>query len=245
MTRYAIYYAPQPNSSWWRRGSAWLGRDARKCTGVRQPVITGITPLQFAQLTAQARRYGFHATLKAPFRLNDGVEEKQLIEMAENFAARQKPILIERLEVNQLRGFLALLPASNREEIGALAMQCVSHFDMLRAPPTRFDIARQQNGHLSERQKALFQKWGYPYTEEEFCFHMTLTGSLGDAHEKCLQSIQTAAESHFLALHAEQPLVIDGISIFRETEPGMPCHYWQRFSFSGHHSMQDSYTAYA
>ena len=67
-TRYAIYFAPRPESPLKRFADAWLGRDPDRDERVSQPVIEGFAPERLHEITAFPRHYGFHATLKAPFR---------------------------------------------------------------------------------------------------------------------------------------------------------------------------------
>ena len=70
--RYAIYYAPAPDSDLDRFGAQLLGYDA--FSGEDLPFPDGI--LQAApdwhELTRDPRKYGFHATLKAPLSLAPG-----------------------------------------------------------------------------------------------------------------------------------------------------------------------------
>ena len=70
--RYALYFAPTPDTALARLGARWLGRDARTGETLEQPAIAGIDARAFAAMTAEPARYGFHATLKPPFRLADG-----------------------------------------------------------------------------------------------------------------------------------------------------------------------------
>ncbi|TVQ39233.1 MAG: hypothetical protein EA356_01915, partial [Geminicoccaceae bacterium] len=70
--RQAIYFAPAPTTDLHRFASAWLGRDAYTGEVLSQPLVEGIRAERLHALTASPRRYGFHATLKAPFRLADG-----------------------------------------------------------------------------------------------------------------------------------------------------------------------------
>ena len=65
--RYALYYTPAPQSALAAFGEAWFARGA--------PHLD--TP----------RRYGFHGTLKAPFRLAPETNEADLLAAAERFAA--------------------------------------------------------------------------------------------------------------------------------------------------------------
>ena len=66
--RYAIYYAPRPGD-FATRADLWLSDAAPHLPGLPQPP---------AELTVAPRRYGFHGTIKAPFRLADGVTEQDL-----------------------------------------------------------------------------------------------------------------------------------------------------------------------
>ena len=68
--RYAIYYAPAPGSGLDRFGAQLLGYDA--FSGEDLAFADGIlqaTP-DWHDLTGDPRKYGFHATLKAPMSLD-------------------------------------------------------------------------------------------------------------------------------------------------------------------------------
>jgi phosphonate metabolism protein PhnN/1,5-bisphosphokinase (PRPP-forming) len=231
MTRYAIYFAPQPDSPWWDAGCRWLGRDPVNGMESPQTQIPGIPGLVLSQLTANARRYGFHATLKAPFKLADGFTEMHLAGMAQAFAADQRPISLEDMRLRPMTDFLALRPSAPLDEISRLAMRCVSYFDMLRAAPDAAELAKRRRAGLSARQEALLQRWGYPYTEEEFQFHMTLTDSLHDVDADVVYAIRKAAEQRFAGPFAAALLLLDGLTIFREVKPGTPFSVWRRFPF--------------
>ena len=67
--RYAIYYVPAPDSDLDRFGAQLLGYDA--FSGEDLPLPDGILPAapDWHDLTSDPRKYGFHATLKAPMSL--------------------------------------------------------------------------------------------------------------------------------------------------------------------------------
>ena len=44
--RYAVYFAPPPDSDWWAFGCRWLGRDALTGRALEQPLL----PLLLQQL---------------------------------------------------------------------------------------------------------------------------------------------------------------------------------------------------
>ena len=90
--RYAIYYAAAPDSALNRFGAQMLGYDAYG--GNDLPFPDGVTP-DWRELTEDPRKYGFHATLKAPMALADGKTEAELAAACETFAttARRIPMI--------------------------------------------------------------------------------------------------------------------------------------------------------
>ncbi|HJW53700.1 MAG TPA: phosphonate metabolism protein/1,5-bisphosphokinase (PRPP-forming) PhnN [Burkholderiaceae bacterium] len=231
MTRYGLYFAPAPDSPWWRAGCRWLGRDALDNTEIPQPGNGGIPHLLLAKLTSDARRYGFHATLKAPFRLNNGFTESSLLSMAQAFCAQQGPIALKDVQVRPLENFLALCAAGPEDAIGTLAAHCLDYFDLLRAPSAPEDLAKYRCQPLTGRQKALLERWGYPRVEEEFRFHMTLTDGLAHIDWQTADTVLAAANAHFAPVRRSVPLVIDALTLFREDQPGALFSIWRRFPF--------------
>ncbi|GAC1430670.1 MAG: hypothetical protein NVSMB6_29490 [Burkholderiaceae bacterium] len=237
MTRYALYYAPAARTPLWQLGCEWLGRDP---TGTDLPpahsaqgVPTGLLPA----LTASARRYGFHATLKAPFRLAPGFTESHLLAMAQAFSRAQQPVELPGLQVRWVEDFLALCPTQPTPQINALAMRCVVYFDALRAAPTADELARRRLARLNARQEALLQRWGYLHTEEEFRFHMTLTDSLTAVGENIAFAVRQAANTHFQtvlgARSGTECATVDGLTIFKEAVPDAALQILARFPFTG------------
>ena len=76
--RYAAYFAPPVESDWWEAGSRWLGRCAASGRTWPQSDIDGVPPEQLRRLMAAPRRYGWHATLTAPFTLRPQIEASGL-----------------------------------------------------------------------------------------------------------------------------------------------------------------------
>lgn len=231
MTRYALYFTPSPESLWSAVGNHWLGRNAETGQVCAQPEIAGLSKEQFSSMTADARRYGFHATLKAPFRLADGFTEADLLKMAEAFCAAQKPIALREPYIDLDRDFLALRVPDASDEINLLANRCTSYFDLLRAVPTAGELAKRRRESLTPRQEALLQRWGYPHTEELFRFHMTLSGSLKTVGPDVVVAVVDAATRHFSDAIKQRSLKIDGLTILREDHPGAPFITWRRFDF--------------
>ncbi len=84
--RYAIYFTPERDDPLTRVAANWLGRDPFTGAAAPAPAIGRLSPAEIAFHTAAARRYGFHATLKAPFRLAGTETEASLIKAMEVFA---------------------------------------------------------------------------------------------------------------------------------------------------------------
>ncbi len=226
--RYAIYFAPGPLMLLHHRGSSWLGRDAYTGDTPDQPHVEGI-----AQLTAEPRRYGFHATLKAPFALRDGVEPEALMRACAALAASIRAVTV-RLKPQLLDGFLALVPDGDQSEVNAVEARCLTELDGFRKPPSNAELARRRSAPLTARQEAHLLRWGYPYVLEDFRFHMTLTQRLepGDQH-----GFLASAHAHF-APAIDEPVCIDGITLFQEPAAGLPFFVLQHFPFT--HSLSEA-----
>ncbi|MGE4278375.1 MAG: DUF1045 domain-containing protein [Magnetospirillum sp.] len=154
--RYALYVLPEPDSALMRLGQSWL---------------QALTP----DLTNEARPYGFHATLKAPFRLADGCDEGQLRASCAEFAAQHGAIIEPPPILAVLNDFFALRPSRASSAIQDLGAACVRSFDRFRAPMNPAELAKRLKSPLSPRHRQLLEEWGYPYVFEEYRFHMTLT----------------------------------------------------------------------
>ncbi|MGQ3281168.1 MAG: DUF1045 domain-containing protein, partial [Shinella sp.] len=70
--RYALYFTPSASDPLTLSAQRWLGRNAFTGATLAQLSVQGFDAATLAGLTADPRRYGFHATLKAPFSLAEG-----------------------------------------------------------------------------------------------------------------------------------------------------------------------------
>ena len=163
-------------------------------------------------LTSDPRKYGFHATLKAPLSLAPGKTEAELLAACAAFAATPRAIPVIRPVVGSISGFIAVIPAEPPPELIQLAADCVSEFDAFRAPLTGADRARRNPSQLTPVQRAHLDRWGYPYVMDDFRFHMTLTGRLGDERRQPLVKLLA---DRFAALELPT-LPIDRIAVFRQ-----------------------------
>ena len=218
-SRYAIFFAPAHGSPWWEFGARWLGRDERDDTSLVQPTLVQIAPDELREITAEPRRYGFHATLKAPFSLSGDHTIDDLTARLQVLAATLTPVLLGPLQVTTLGDFVALVPALATKELMALAAACVTGLDDLRVPLSEADLARRRIGRLNAREQELLQAYGYPYVLERFRFHFTLSGPL---EPFAAQRVQQAVAAPGAQLNATAPLVLDRLCLFVEAAPGQP-----------------------
>ncbi len=182
--RYAIYLAPPPESALWRFGSRALGRDATTGEAVFGFAPQGFTPEAWREATAEPRRYGFHATLKAPFRLRDGISVDELEACVKRLAGEIPAFGLGALRASALKlgggefGFAALTPAAPSPRLAALEGRTLSVLDELRAPASAAEFARRRPERLTPRQREYLAVWGYPWVLEEFRLHFTLSGPI-------------------------------------------------------------------
>ena len=222
--RVAIYYAPLPDDPLTRLSSAWLGRDPITNAPVRQPGLNGI-----AEITAEPRNYGFHATLKPPMRLTAGADWADFIAAVRAIAVEIAPFELPPLAVADLRGFLALRETIPCVKLESLADTCVEQLDSFRAPLSDDELARRRKSKLSPEQDAMLVRWGYPYVFGTWFFHLTLTRRLSDAEKS---SILPAAESWFAPALAA-PRRVEDICIFTQAAPNAAFTLAERLRLRG------------
>jgi hypothetical protein len=213
--RFAIFYAPAADSPLWLRACQWLMRDP---TGADVPdvEIAGIERAVRLAATAFARRYGFHATIKAPMALLSGRTVVELEAALEAFGRSNGPVEMGTIELRLLDGFLALMPSEQSAELTDFAQTVVEAFEPFREPLSPMVRERRLKAPLTPRQIELLDRYGYPYVMEEFRLHMTLTDRLGPADRA---DIVAAAEGWFAPV-TEKPVVVDRLVLFHEPETG-------------------------
>jgi putative phosphonate metabolism protein len=226
--RYAIYFAPAADSALARFGAGWLGRDNETDTSIPQWSVAGIPSSRLQEITATARHYGFHATLKPPFALAPGATSERLDADLAAFAKKQKSITRLALKIGSLDGFLVLLLAEESLEVRNLAAACVREFDAFRAPPTIEELERRRRVPLTDLEDALLQRWGYPYVMEAFRFHMTLTCRLDDTERS---PIESTLHTRF-ATNATGDVAIDAISLFHQETRDSAFRLLRRYPFA-------------
>ena len=214
-TRYAIYYTP-PAGPLAAFGASWLGWDALTGTTCTHPDISTL-PVPISEITKRPRKYGFHATLKPPFPLAEGVGEDELIQATAELCQQLSKVSIDRLKVSRMGRVLALVPTGNLEALNGLASELVRKLDHFRHPPSEEELAKRRKPNLSVRHVELLERWGYPYVLDEFRFHMTLSGPLPPKHINAIEAVLSQA----IEPHLPEPFFINEISLVGERADGM------------------------
>lgn len=217
--RVALYYAPELDDPLWAAGCSWLGRDPERGVAVAQPGIEGI-----ADVTADARGYGFHCTLKPPMRLatSYGAFRDDVGAMVQSIRAFEMP----RLAVADLSGFLAVRETAPCPALQALADACVAWPDRHRLPPETAELARRRGKGLPTDADQLLLRWGYPGVFGRWRFHMTLTRRL-----ESQAGWREAAEAHFAAA-VERTRRVETICLYTQAGPGVPFLLAERFALA-------------
>lgn len=200
--RYAVYFCPAADSALGALGHAWLGAET----------VPGMAPERWRALTGNVRRYGWHATLCAPFALADAWSYDALrSEVAA--IARDTQVIELPLHLDRLGGFLALRPSGSEDSVKALSERCVRRLNTLRAPAT--DEAWQRRApQLDEAECALFRQFGYPYVLDRYRFHLTVAAPASEAEE---QAIREWFAPRLATLVFAR---VDALTLCREAAPG-------------------------
>lgn len=223
--RYAIYHTPRGALA--RFGAGWLGWDVQTGQPTTPPDIGGL-PAPWDEITGTPRKYGFHATVKPPFRLAEGWTETDLLTAFTTHCDLAAPVTLDGLELAQLGRFLALVPTGDTGHLNRLAADTVRTLDPFRAALTDADIARRRASGLTPEQDALLLQWGYPYVMDQFRCHYTLSGKLPKAQATRLRDI---LDQHVTPL-IPRPFILDSLSLCGEDAAGR-FHLFHRATLSG------------
>jgi putative phosphonate metabolism protein len=229
--RYAIYFVPGPETGLYRFGATVLGYDCYAGSALAYPHELGLDRADWEALTHEPRRYGFHATLKAPFHLSASCTEAQLSTALKSFVGLGRVVPVVSPAVRLLGDFIAIVPREPCPAVDALAADCVTLFDAYRAPMSAQERARRMASPLSPTQIANLDRWGYPYLFDEFRFHMTLTGRLGLQRRDAVLEVMRGA---FTRECGDGRIAVDRIALVRQDRPDA------RFRVIGHVALRGS-----
>ncbi|RDS78907.1 DUF1045 domain-containing protein [Dyella monticola] len=200
--RYAVYFCPAQGSALDVLGRAWLSAGH----------LPGVAADRLRALTVPVRRYGWHATLCAPFVLAEAASYDDLRRDVADIAQHARVIELP-LQLDRLAHFLALRPSVDEASIRALSERCVRRLNALRAANTEAAWQRRA-AHLDDVETALFREFGYPYVLDRYRFHMTVSAPASEEEERALRD--------WFHARVESPLIarIDAFTLCRENAPG-------------------------
>lgn len=228
--RYALYFTPPVESRFWQTGSAWIGRDAASNAPITRPLLSSVADDALVAITQHPRRYGFHATLKAPFHLAEDSNFDLLLQHVAEFAKTRTSFMLPRLRVAMVEDFLALVPAEHSCQIDLVAGTCVAEFDRHRQPLTDVQLSQRRAKKLSTHQEEMLLRWGYPHVFDSYRFHITLTDSLCGLDSRFVTQVHEAAEQLFTD-DMMRRCAFDAISVFEEPHPGADFQQVMRVPF--------------
>jgi len=217
--RHAVYLVPEPGSALASLGSAWLGRDVETGAALSRPRLPGIEPALAEQITKSPRFYGFHGTLKPPFRFADGVLRADVLAAVRRLAAMRASFPLPALTVAALGRFIALVTTGPCPDLDTLAAACVRELDGFRAPAAPQETEARRAAGLSARQAELLERWGYPYVLDQFRFHLTLTGPVAD--DALRDRLVDALAEHFAPV-AVDPGSVKSLAVLHQSDRRAP-----------------------
>ena len=168
--RVAIYAAPRPEDPLWLFGSAMIGYDAATGEAVARRPPLGLKPECWSALTADPRRYGFHATLKAPFALANTTALEHLSQAIRVFCEGTVALPPFELGVRVIGEFLALVATGAPSELQSFAASVVTGFDRFRAPLSPAERGRRLAAALERAANPQSRPMGLPLCARGFSF---------------------------------------------------------------------------
>lgn len=208
--RFALYLVPEGTIGGF--GEEWLAWDMVRGVALPAP---GHAPEGWEAITAEPRRYGFHATVKPPFRLAEGRDLAGLMAAVRDLCGTVAAFDCDGLRLASLDGFLALVPDGETGALDRFAARVVAELDGFRRPAGAEEIARRRKAGLTARQDAYLLRWGYPYVMEEFRAHFTLTGRLGPERKAVMAHLEAR-----LAGVALRPFRVESLCLVGEQAKG-------------------------
>lgn len=215
MLRFAIYWAPEPDSALADFGRRWLGSDPERGEASAERETLGLDAGLVERATAAPRRYGLHATMKAPFRLAPSMSEAALHDALRAFCAPRRRVRAGCLRLARFGGWLALIPTPPLADLDWLAAECVVHFDRFRAPLSEDDRARR-SGITDPLRRGYFEQFGYPDVLAAFAFHITLAGPLPAAELDTIEAALRPATASFTG----EPFLLQDLCCFGDPGEG-------------------------
>jgi len=229
--RFALYVSPPAKSLLYQKASTWLQYDAYtgKSTESFNSVNFSLDQPAYEIHIKNAAKYGFHATLKPPFRLKEGQSQEQLIQAIYDFCIEKKPIDCGKLQLTTLGNFITLGLEKPCQQLNTLAQQCVETFEPFRAELNSQEFQKRNPEKLTRRQQVLLNQWGYPYVDDEYRFHLTLTDSLPTEQ---LEVVKNHLHELFLPV-LDRNIQVNAVHLFHQENEQSHFKVIRSFPFSG------------
>jgi len=226
LTRFAIYYTPQPGSALASFGRSWFGR-ANDGSTLQAFSTSGLPGSGVAKAPAAGGRYtGLHALFRAPFTLRADIGLDTLKSRLIAFAARREAVATGPLTLARSGRYLVLRPVEPKPALDWLASQCVSAFENFAVDE---DEDGDANRHLSDYQRLLLRSFGHPNVMSEYRFSIALTGPLDAAHlERISQALWPVMEEI-----CATGVTVDGLSLFGDSGGRLPMRLLGRYALGG------------
>lgn len=205
-----------PESDLYRFGSETIGYDCYR--GVDVPLLAALEANlpDWRDLTREPRTYGFHATLKAPFRLAHDASERDLRATLDRLALEFDAAPAFVPQVGLPGTFAAIVPSHMSPALSNFADACVRAFEPFRAPLLENERQRRIAAGLDAIHIANLDRWGYPYVFNEFRFHMTLTGRLPPGRRGDIRARLSRLVDEVIGI---RPIVVDRLALLRQAGP--------------------------
>jgi hypothetical protein len=204
--RYAIYFCPTFDTALGQLGRDWLAASPHA------PELPGIGTERRNSLLVKVRRYGWHATIRAPFTpvTDVGYDDvhRAVTSVAHDCASFELP-----LHIHRLAGFLALRPRVDGVAPKHLAATCLKALLPMCAPVSKETLDRRSVG-LDADEVALLESHGYPYVLDRYRFHLTLSAPAAESEERAMREWLQPRVTELPSTR------VDALSICREATPG-------------------------
>lgn len=224
--RFAIYFTFAADHPLYRKATQWLGHCIYNQTTPTGAIFSPAAE-KFRNVQ-QAAQYGFHATLKPPFRLQAGTTQSELETCVQDFTSGLQAFTCSPLKVDSIGNFVALVADENCDDLNHLAAQCVQHFEPFRASLNESELQKRLRSPLTLHQQALLRQWGYPFVLDEFRFHMTLTDRLpGNMINQARQQLVLE-----FAPFLSSRLSVDRIGLCHQAKPEDPFYLLESYVFA-------------
>ena len=143
--RYAVYWVPKRADPLARFGIAWTGWCAEQGEPRPRGVFANLS-LDIPAITRKVARHGFHAVIRAPFRLGAGRSRFSLEHVLDTLAEVCVAQTLPPLRLAVVEGSVALVPDQPCAGLGDLVVQIDSAIGPLDAAERRSRVGSGSNG---------------------------------------------------------------------------------------------------